>query len=167
MTSTDVVAVTAVSSYAHRSRGDIHVVMDLPGRWELEGNVLLRLRSGSRTIRTPALGTRTESGVRLETRVNAGQLSPGLWRVSVRSASGAGWVRMQARIQLKRKQPIALLTGPLPRTRMAEPTPSRKQRPRTRQFAVRVVDRALTRLPERQAASLRTTLRKAAHRILR
>ena len=50
------------------------------------------------------------------------RLAAGLWRIAVRVDDAETFTRVDARLLVRRGQPIALIPGPAPDTRMREPS---------------------------------------------
>jgi hypothetical protein len=99
-----------------------------------------------------------------------------VWTLAL--VGGAGAERrvqpVEARLLTSRKQPLALLPGPTPATRMPPPAPRPassggrpvKVDPRVRATMVRSVDGALSVLPDDVAARLRDRLGSLGRRVL-
>ncbi|MFC4783171.1 hypothetical protein ACT8ZV_01755 [Nocardioides sp. MAHUQ-72] len=151
--------VDVAASYARRDDEGVHLVLLLPDLETGSGPVVVRLRDGERTVRRPAVVSTDADGVRLELVLPAAKLGRGVWRLAVRTAPDAPFTRIEARLLTGRKQPVALLPGPTPATRMPAPEPAPKHtgRPaaarRSRSVPVRRGRRLVTRLG-RAATSL-------------
>lgn len=127
--------VDTLSSYAHRMGGDVHLVLELPETSPADGPARLVLRReagrgragrggrGDKVVRVDAETAPAGAGVRLEARVPARRLPPGLWRLALRRDESATPERLQARLLTSRTQPVALLAGPRPSMKMAPPRP--------------------------------------------
>ncbi len=161
------------ASYAHRVGDDLHVVLQLAdgladglaGPPSADGPVHLELRAGKKVVRVPV----TSRDGALDATVPSAGLRPGLWRLALTGVEGSARP-VQARLLNSRKQPVALLPGPLPRTQLPPPqpsTPASASSPRARAYrtAAVVANRGLGLLPARQAAGARTVLKKAGRRL--
>lgn len=160
--------VEAIASYAHRAKGTVRLVLQLPGAEPTDGaNATVRLAGQRGTVRAKATVTATDPGVRVEATVPAKELPPDIWRIAVRLDPEGPFLRVQARLLTSRTQPIALLPGPVPPRQIDAPR-ARTQTGSSRlvQRAGRVVDLVLKRLPEERAARYRTSLRRSARRVL-
>ncbi|MET1059346.1 MAG: hypothetical protein ABWX84_07100 [Nocardioides sp.] len=139
--------VSVVTSLAHRRGGDVRVVLHLPGLDLPPGSGLLRCSNADgRRVRRPATITAADEGVRVEALFPAGRLRGAVWRLAVKAATDDAWLPVEARVLVGPRQPVALLPGPRPVTRLAEPVPA--DLPSTR-------DPILARLRRRVAARLR------------
>ena len=112
-----------LDSVAWRTNGDLHVALHLPGLASTE-SVEVRFRDGERRVRRPATVSSAAEGILVEVAVPARRLAEGLWRIAVRAGDADTFTRVEARLLVRRDRPVALLPGPPPRTRMAEPEPS-------------------------------------------
>lgn len=172
MTQNDVETVGFVLSYARRSGKDLTLVIQLPNVTEIDSpDVQLRLRGQRDTARIAGTLTKDPDrpGAMLRARVPARSVKPDVYRIAMRPASGGEFGRIQARLLVGRAQPVALLPGPAPRTKMQPPRPRPTSRPRRRavQAAAKVVDRALRRVPADRAVRYRAIVRRLARRALR
>jgi hypothetical protein len=175
------------ASYAHRTGEDIHVVLTLTDDVPADTAARLQLRAGRKVVRvaaTPtvpaapatagdpgdAAGTDGSAGLVLDARVPAAELRPGVWSVGLVGSDGAV-TPVEARLLNSRKQPIALLPGPVPRTvlappqRVAPPAPS-AGKARVYATASKIANRGLSMLPDQQASKYRSVLKKAGRRVL-
>jgi hypothetical protein len=172
MDGTDVFAVDPVASYASSTPDDVRLVLHLSRAPQVGGTATLRLRTGKRVVRAEATVTEVADGALVEASVPTSKLGKGTWRLSLRGGADTPPLRLQARLVNSPRLPVALVTGPAASTRMPEPAP--RTRPRTRPgaptasrlwlVATKVVDTALSPLPDEQAARLRTMLARAARR---
>lgn len=115
------------ASYARRSNGSVLLVLRMSLDEPLDvPEARLRFSDGERQVRTRARLRRTgESVVVLEADVPAARLTPGTWRLALRPGPDESWTPLQARLLVPSPgQPVALLPGPEPRTRMAPPAPA-------------------------------------------
>jgi hypothetical protein len=157
------------ASYAHRVADDLHVVLQLTdgpaATATADGPVHLELRAGKKVVRVPV----TDRDGALDARVPSAGLRPGLWRLALAGPDGSA-VPVQARLLNSRKQPVALLPGPLPRTQLPPPQPSApastSARARAYRTAAVVANRGLALLPDQQATKARAVLKKAGRRVL-
>jgi hypothetical protein len=175
MSNQDELAVELSSSFAHRVHDDIHVVLQLAADRPVDG-AHLQLRAGKKVVRvpvTPAVGggRGDGGGPVLDARVPTTDLRPGVWRLGL-VGSDNRVTALRARLLNSRKQPIALLPGPVPRTLMAppqrRPAPAAAQDGKARVYttASKIANRGLALLPEQQASKARTLLKKAGRRVL-
>ena len=170
MSDQDELAVELSASFAHRTGEDVHVVVQLAHGAVLETPAELLLRAGKQLKRVPVTVSTTAEGLLLDGRVPAATLRPGVWQLAV-AGGDARPVPVEARLLNSRKQPIALLPGPLPTTQL--PPPERTPAPvadsgrvRAYRTAAVVANRGLALLPERQASSARSALKKVGRRVL-
>ncbi len=164
-------SVGTVSSYARLTGEDLLVQVHLPDSAPLT-DPQLRLRDGDRRIRARADVAPADHGVVLSARFPRRRLRPGVWRVAVRDGRGAPYQRLQARLVVGRGQPVALLPGPAPRTRMAPPRPAETRSAGGLRHSVslagrRAAAKALSRLPDDQEARVRAALRRGRRRLSR
>jgi hypothetical protein len=136
--------VDVAASYARRVEGGIQVVLLLPDADPGPGPVEVRLREAGRTLKREAAVHLEPNGVRLELVVPAQRLGQGVWRLAVRTAPEDSFTRIEARLLTSRRQPVALLPGPAPDTRMPAPEP-----------AARPAGRPARGLPARAAGRVR------------
>jgi hypothetical protein len=115
--------VELTSSFAYRDGDDVRVVMDLSGRQVARTSVTMRFRNGERGFRRRASAVTSSKGVRLEVAAPARRLGRRVWALAIQPDEGGPFLRLQARLLAKPGQPVALLTGPVPRTRLPEPAP--------------------------------------------
>jgi hypothetical protein len=171
MTSGDALQVEAVNSYARRQGTEVVVRVHLPDVTGLRSPRLrLRRGDGQRKVEAAAVAADAARGTVLTVRVPAQQLGPGVWRLALGADETSGYQRLQARLVLVRRGPVALVAGPLPRTRMEPPAPRRHPaaRPGTLELvARRTASAALGRLPEERAARYRAMLGQARRRLSR
>jgi hypothetical protein len=173
MTVSGVQTVETIASYANRVEGTIHLVLQLPGGPTVtEPTLRLRRPKRGATVQVSATSSVSSDGTLLEADIDADELPPGVWHMWLRPGPDQEETRLQARLLTSRRQPIALLPGPAPRTpsgpvipapRSKAPTP---QRSNIRRVAVKGVDAALSRLPEQRASRYRARLARAANRVL-
>jgi len=159
------------ASYAHRVDDDIHLVLQLADDVALDASAQLQLRAGKKVVRVPSTASPADGGQRLDARLPAADLRPGVWRVALVSAD-RGVLPVEARLLNSRKQPVALLPGPTPRTELAPPQPVQAPatgpggKARAYRAAAQVANRGLQLLPQDKAARYRGILKKAGRRVL-
>lgn len=160
------------ASYAHRVGDDLHVVLQLADRNGSDGLLgpdhlaHLELRAGKQVVRAPV----TSRDGDLHASVPAAGLRPGLWRLALTAQDGPA-LPVQARLLNSRKQPVALLPGPVPSTQLAPPQPSSpatssSAKARAYRTAAVVANKGLGLLPEQRASQYRAVLKKAGRRVL-
>lgn len=118
--------VQAESSYARRSGDDLRLVLHLPDRGPVTGEhatLGFSSRKGRRQAQAAAEVRASGTGVLLEARVPRRDLPPAVWRLTVSSGGDGPATRLKTRLLTSDTQPVALLPGPVPRTRMAPPAP--------------------------------------------
>jgi hypothetical protein len=118
--------VESVSSYAYRKKGRVHIVMQVDGHEVPGGSVTVRLVNGTETLRRTAAVSPTENGAILKLVVPRRRLGPQAWALSIRPVEPGPFVPLQARLLAKGGQPVALLTGPRPTTKLPEPQQRRR-----------------------------------------
>jgi hypothetical protein len=119
------VDVGVLDSLAWRGEGQVHLALHLPDAGLAPGaeGVMLQLRDGDRRVRRAAMVATAATGVLVEASVPGPRLADGLWRIALRPGPDADLVRLEARLLVKPGQPVALIPGPEPKTRMAPPLP--------------------------------------------
>ena len=162
-------AVELSASYAHRVGEDIRVVLQLADEMSFESPPDLRLEAGRRRVH--AATTPLSMATALEARVPAARLRPGVWQLALVGPEGVV-TGLEARLLHSRRQPVALLPGPTPRTELPAPRPARvpvpdpTRRARVYHAAARVADKGLSVLPQERAARYRSVLSRVARRLL-
>jgi hypothetical protein len=121
---TEIERVDIAASYARRLDDEVQLVLLLPDAEPGPGPVVVRLRDGGRTLKHPATIGLVPGGARLEMVAPAQKLGRGVWRLAVRTRPDAAFTRIEARLLTGRGQPVALLPGPAPETRMPAPEPA-------------------------------------------
>ncbi|MGZ5416405.1 MAG: hypothetical protein ACXWDI_04440 [Nocardioides sp.] len=122
--------VEVANSYARRSGSDVRLQIHLPQTEALESPTLQLKSVGKgpkRNLDTEVSVTPAAQGVLVTATVPVSEVEPGLWQVRVREGD-ADFRRVRARLLVDPKQPIALLSGPVPETRMAPPRPRKRRR---------------------------------------
>ena len=122
--------VEIAGSYARVADRIVHLTVALPNPQELrdlptEGMRLrLRRQDGAEKVGVPAHVTRRDDhSTVLTAEVPVGRLPDGVWMLRAVGTDGSDVVPLQARLLMSRTQPVALLAGPAPTTRMAPPAP--------------------------------------------
>jgi hypothetical protein len=176
MTASAAVTVDLTRSWARREGGDARLVICLPDGSAVGGagaETRLRLRSRGRDVESATSPTAAPDGALiLDLSVPGDRLPPGVWKLAV--LRGADVVELEARLVANHKQPIALLPGPTPTTKMPAPRPATAAegdepaglRPKARRSAARAVDAALAVLPEARATKYRAALARVGRRVL-
>lgn len=176
MSNQDELAVELSSSFAHRVEDDVHLVLQLAAERPVS-DVRLELRAGKKVIKVPvtpaATGGRADSGGPvLDAWVPTADLRPGVWQLGLVEDEDRV-TALRARLLNSRKQPIALLPGPVPRTLMAPPqrrpapaATSNGGKARVYTAASKIANRGLALLPDEQASKYRAMLKKAGRRVL-
>jgi hypothetical protein len=172
---TEPLTVDVSASFAQRTGQDVRVVLAVDDLPELPEPTVLRLNNGKRNVRAPLARRGTAEGTVLESSIPMATLRPSVWTLAL--VGGAGATRrvhpVEARLLTSRKQPLALLPGPTPATRMPAPAPRpapsggrSKVSPRVRATMVRSVDGALSVLPDDVAARYRDRLARLGRRVI-
>jgi hypothetical protein len=118
--------VEVANSYARRSGDDVLLRVHLPGAEALEQPTLRLKRVGKgqpRTFDGDVSVSSMAKGVLLTATVPASEVAPGLWQLQLRDGGAEEFRRVKARLLVDPKMPVALLSGPVPETRMAAPRP--------------------------------------------
>jgi hypothetical protein len=164
MTNTAELAVELTQSYAHRVGDAVHLVVQLSDQLASSDPTTLQLRNGQRVVRIPVSLTTTPIGTALDATVGTTRLRPGTWKLALADESQRP-TGLEARLVYSKKQPVALLPGPVPSTALAPPHPKRARpslRRRLYTAAARAADAGLRALPEEPADRCRSLLKKAA-----
>ncbi|HET7387632.1 MAG TPA: hypothetical protein VFJ19_13325 [Nocardioidaceae bacterium] len=168
--------VDATASHARRVEGAVHVVLALPEASFAGPQVRLRMRADSgrrgpgrrtRAVRVDAALSPQATGQVLEASVPTHRLRGDIWRMAIRPTPGEPVVRLRARLLVKAGQPVALLPGKAPRTRMPPPPPAGPPEAlvRARRRGARTVEATLSRLPDERAARYRAVIRAVTSRL--
>ena len=167
MTNTAVLAVEPTASYAQRVGDAVRLVLQLPARPASAREAgTLQLRRGERVVRVPVSSRPTPTGTLMDATVSTRELGRGTWDLALVEESQP--TRLQARLVYSKKQPVALLPGPVPTTTLAPPRPkpaARTLRTRLYAAAAAVAKTGLRALPEERAARYRSVLKKAGRRL--
>lgn len=113
--------VSTIASYARRDRdrGTIRVVLTVSGVERTDARTWVRFVGEHDAFRVPATTTPVGDDLRVEVAVPADRLPAGMWRLRLRQQGGP-LRNLQTRLLVSDLQPIALLTGPSPKTRMSD-----------------------------------------------
>ena len=170
MTQEGLQRVDLVGSYARRSGTSVQLILRLPDRRQPPAStVRVRLKGQRRTARTTAQVSTDGPDGTVELRASVDDLRPDIYRLAIQETPEGPFQRLEARLLTTRNRPIALLPGPVPRTRMPAPrpvAPASHHRPRVVQVAAAVVNKGLDRLPDDRADRYRATLRGLAHKVV-
>src|SRR4051812_43315191 len=112
MTNTAELAVDLTESYAHVVGDAVHLVMRVPESDAVGARDTVQLKKGKRVARVPVSTRRDTTGTVLEATVPTQQIGAGTWRLALKSDSERP-VPLEARLVYNRKQPVALLPGPV------------------------------------------------------
>ena len=116
------VSVDETLSFAHRAGGEVRVRLRVPAGSLAAGPSAVRLSAGRRTSGSPPTSPPTSRGSPSTSPLPApgcGGGGSGPWR-SARGRTPPA-VSVEARLLARRDQPVALLPGPVPSTRLPEP----------------------------------------------
>jgi hypothetical protein len=111
-----------LDSLAWRDGDELKVALHLPGVAPVEP-VEVRFRDAERRVRRVGTIAPSGEGSLVEVQVPARRLADGLWVVAVRLGDAEAFTRVEARLLVRPGHPVALLPGPEPKTRLAEPVP--------------------------------------------
>jgi hypothetical protein len=125
-------------SYAFRSGGSVRVTMLLPGADPGPGHAVVTLRRGRRSIDAAGTLSGTDRGVNVSFGVDQEDLGRRAWRLTITRPEDAAPVRVGARLLAHGGQPVALLTGPEPATKLPPPRPRPSPATRRRRVLGRV-----------------------------
>lgn len=152
-------AIDLVGSFARRRGSAIEIVLWEPKLAETSGALLLK--KGRRTVESPVKLIEDAAGRRLLARTPGGKLTDGIWSMRLRAATGND-EPVGARLLVQGERPVVLLWG-------AASKPSDVPRSGRRKAAAavgRTLDRAVSVLPPEHAVQVRSSIRKAARRVL-
>jgi hypothetical protein len=163
------IEVDPVGTFACKTDDSIHLQLRLPSQQDLPTpSVRLRHRRTEAVIETTAAVQPSGEGQLLVADVPRGQVEPGLWWVAVKADADSSYRKLEARLLINDKQPLALLAGAMPDTKMAPPAPRTDRRGsegRVHRRAADTADRLLRHLPEERAARYRGRLARLARRV--
>lgn len=153
-----------------RCRGDhVHLALSLPG-WSPSSaaGAQLRLKRGADLVDAAANVQRdNESGVLVLADVPLGSLADGTWKLAVRKSADHKYKQVAGRLVFHPQNPIALLTGPIPRG--SDKPLGRRTSSMTRRVASslgRVADSVLQELPADRAVRYRATVRRVGRKLV-
>ena len=163
-------AIDLVGSYARRRGAEVEVVLAAAPLALTDGAVVTFARGGRTVV---GRGAVTEpAGVRTFTvRAARDRFADGVWALTVTTETGAA-ERIDARLLVQGDRPLVLLWGAAGRPSVvpkASGSPAKASVARRKQAAAaggRVLERALSVLPEPQAKALRGRARTVARRVL-
>ena len=115
--------VESTLSYAHRSGGQVQVVLRLPLTDLSDGTTEVRLRSRKQVQDVAAEVSLDGPDTVLRFAVPEQGLGNRVWRLVLLRGPDRAAVPVQARLLTATARPVALLPGPAPDTRMAPPRP--------------------------------------------
>ncbi len=118
--------VGVADSYVRRTADDVILTLHLPETTDVHagGVRLTSLGKGAkRRVDVTAQAAPARTGVLVTASVPRADIEPGRWQLRLRTADGAGYQRVRARLMVRPDQPVALLVGPAPQTRMVPPKP--------------------------------------------
>jgi hypothetical protein len=156
-----------VESFARRRGAHVEIVLADPKAEIADLSAAVRLRQGPRAVQ--ALGELTESptGRRLTIRVPAGELRNGVWTLELHDGTEVSQ-KLAARLLVQGQRPVVLLWGAKGTGSQLPPVRStRTAKQHIAETGSRVLDRALSVLPEDRARAVRAQVRTRARRILR
>ena len=110
-------------SFAHREGDQIRLSLRVRGAVLQAAPAVVQLRAGKTRVRVPAEVTSDEQGATVAFSAPEARLRRRVWSMAIQSQTGDDSVPVQARLLARRTQPVALLPGPTPTTRLAPPTP--------------------------------------------
>ena len=137
------VTVDETLSFAHRDDEAVRVRLRLPGDSVPAGRAAVRLSAGAKRFKVAADVTADEHGATVDFTAAGAKLRQLVWSLDIQPSAGGPSVPVQARLLARRDQPVALLPGPVPTTRL--PAPSPHARP---SLAVRAAHRLPTRVQQ-------------------
>ena len=118
--------VGVADSYARRTTDSVVLRLHLPQADAVDAGSLRLTSLGKGPTRRVDASTQTAqaaSGVVVTATVPRAEVEPGRWQLRLRTADGSGYRRAKARLLVRPDQPVALMVGPAPATRMAPPKP--------------------------------------------
>ena len=110
-------------SFAHRDDEVVKVRLRVPGGSVPAGRAAVGLSAGARRFKVAADVTGDEQGVTVDFTAAGAKLRQRVWSLDIQPVSGGPAVLVQARLLARPEQPVALLPGPVPTTRLPAPSP--------------------------------------------
>jgi hypothetical protein len=126
------VALDETLSFAHRDDDAVKVRLRVPGVSVPAGRATVGLSAGARRFQVVADVLADEQGITVDFTAPGAKLQQRVWSVDIQPSSGAPSVLVQARLLARRDQPVALLPGPVPTTRLPAPSPRTESSPAVR-----------------------------------
>ena len=117
-------------SFARRRGTSVHVELQLQAdelSGPTEGPAKVRLRAAQRRLMVPAEARLTPGALTLTFEVPQRRLGNHVWRLLVRSPGSDTMLGLEARLLARPGQPVALLVGPEPDTRLPALVPAPPQ----------------------------------------
>lgn len=153
-------------SLARRSGDHVHLVLRLPGVVLERGTEpTLELTRRSKKVTARAQVASTTDATTLTADPPAAALGPGVWRLALRLPGEDGRRRLEARLLLPRRGPIALLAGPTPGASLRPRPHGGTVVARAARTVRKATDVALRELPPERAVRYRRALQRVARRI--
>jgi hypothetical protein len=118
--------VDELTSFAHRVGDEVRVTLQLPYGAVEAGDVQVRLISDRRRFEVAGTVASDADATVVTFAAPQEQLGRPVWRLALRPSGAERFQRVQARLLARTSQPVALLPGPVPATRMAPPAPRPK-----------------------------------------
>lgn len=124
--------VGVADSYARRSAGHVFVQLHVRDVGEAHhgGSMTLQLvslgKAPKRRVEVEADVAPAARGAILRAQLPRADVEPGRWQVRIRESAGEDFRRAPARLLVSPDQPVALLVGPAPATRMPPPKARRR-----------------------------------------
>ncbi|HEY7044999.1 MAG TPA: glycosyltransferase 61 family protein [Nocardioidaceae bacterium] len=146
-------------SWARREGPAIQVGLRLPGADLAPGKTTVRLTRRKGELQVDADATGESDAVTLAFTVPRTTLAPPAWRIAVQTGADGRFQPVEARLLAPKDQPVAVLPGPPPDTKMPAPSPRRPGR------AMRTPVATPTRRVLRRGRSLARAARRAARKL--
>jgi hypothetical protein len=154
-----------VDSFARRRGADVEIVLAEPKTELAVTTATVQLRQGKRSADATGDFAESAAGRRLTVRVRRAELSDGTWSLAVRKDDGS-IAPLAARLLIQGDRPVVLLWGAQgARTQVPTGRPDDPKR-KALSSGARLLDRALSVLPEDRAKTMRKQARRAARRVL-
>lgn len=160
----EVLAVDGLLSWARGNGEQVEVRVSLAGADLSDGPAEVILRAQRRRVAVQGLVETADDATYLRFSVPRAPLGWAAWQLTVQPTGGPSPVRVEARLLAPADQPVALLPGPVPSTKMRPPKPKPRRRraqrgaPLSRRNVVRRLPSAvLTALGKARRAARRVT----------